>query len=262
LFTLGLGAYDEHDVREAARAFTGWRVRRGRTEFVARRHDDGDKAVCGRTGLRDGDDVIEAALAQPAAARFLADKLVREFVSGHPDDALVAALAAHLRATDFDIASALRTLLASRAMHDPRRARSRIKSPVEFVIGLARLLAADATGPELADATARLGQRLFEPPSVEGWKGGRAWLDSTTMLMRLHAVDTALASERFDAAQFVAEVDGDDRDALLAAIGALTLDGAVPAALAAPLAALGGAPADVVRDALRLLLSAPEYQLS
>ncbi len=259
LFSLGEGNYTEDDIREAARAFTGWHQRRGRHRFVPGNHDDGGKTVLGTTGRLNGDDVVRIALRQPACGRFLADRLLREFVTPAPDPELRTALAATLRRGDYDLAATLRVLLRSAAFHDPRHYRARIKSPVEFAVGIVRSLGVRAAADELSSATSQMGQRLFEPPSVEGWKGHRAWLNSATMLVRMNAATTAVEPQRFDPDALLAEHAASEDPAGF--FGNLLLDGVVPAALRAELDGIGGAGADRTRRQVRLLLTAPEYQL-
>lgn len=264
LFTLGVGHYTERDVLEGARAFTGWHQRRGAFVFRRRSHDDGDKTILGETGPFDGDDVVRIALAQPAAGRFLATKLLREFVTPVPTDPLVDAVASALRDTGFDVGETLRRLLKSAAMFDPAHRRSRIPSPVEFVIGIARSLERRTRGPALARATARMGQRLFEPPSVKGWPGHRRWLDSTTMLVRLNTAVAATrpAADGFAPDRLARRYGLRDADAARRFAVAIAHDGSAGRAIAGRLAALDGPPDRVLAAALRIALTAPEYQLA
>ena len=137
LFTLGESHYDERDVKDAARAFTGWSIDADDGTFVLRRfqHDYGEKTVLGRTGKLDGDDVLDALLAQPACAEFIVGKLWREFVSPEPDVAEVRRIATVFRNSRYDIRTALRLLFTSDALFAPANRAVLIKSPVERVIG-------------------------------------------------------------------------------------------------------------------------------
>ncbi len=255
LFSLGLGAYSENDIREAARAFTGWSQRNGRYRFVTAEHDFGPKEVLGARGVFDGDDIVRLAIAQPACGRFLATKLLREFVCPDPSETLVEAVAGRLRETKFDMQATLRTLFASEAFFDPELAAARIKSPVEFVMGVTRSLEIDAPANALADATSEMGQRLFEPPSVKGWDGHRRWLNSATMLVRLNGVSQALRSDRFSATRLRGQYE-------LASAAAVD---AYCERVTANQRAVGEAPADLdqrLRDGLRVRMSAPEYQFA
>jgi uncharacterized protein (DUF1800 family) len=132
LFTLGEGQYTEQDVKEAARAFTGWSYDRVAGEFVERPrlHDDGEKTIFGRRGRFDGDDVLDLILARPETARFVVAKLWREFVSPEPDAAAVARIAADFRQAHYDLKVALRGLLLDPAFWSPDNRGTLVKSPV------------------------------------------------------------------------------------------------------------------------------------
>lgn len=265
LFTLGVSHYREQDIREAARAFSGWHQRGGRFHFARGEHDQGEKCIFGVRGRLGGDDVMRITLSQPACAAFLAAKLLREFVCPQPPPALIDALAARLRETDYDIAATLRALFSSAAFFDPRWRRSRIKSPVEYAIGIVRSLELRAPGPALASAVSEMGQRLFEPPSVKGWDGHRTWINDATMLVRLNAAARATRGAGEFGLQPAALRDAYDlrgRDALLEFCAALTLDGAVPPGLQDELFALHADDDALMRQALRLLLSSPQYQMA
>lgn len=263
LFTLGVGNYSEQDIKQAARAFTGWHQRNGRFQFSALDHDTGEKSVLGERGNFDGPDVVRIALSKSAAAKFIATKLIREFVSPAACYELVAAVAEKLRETEFDIRETLRTLLRSDAFFSPEHYRARIKSPVEFVIGIARALELRAPAARLDDATSQMGQRLFEPPSVKGWDGHRSWLDSATMLIRLNAAGAAVGNEYLDAGALMRRYDVEDSSkAVVRFCGELLLDGRVPESLAQKGEGADLRGEDGLRTVLRALLSCPEYQLA
>jgi uncharacterized protein (DUF1800 family) len=186
LFSLGVGHYTETDVREAARAFTGWYA--NGEEFVLNSvlHDDGPKTILGQTGNWQGGDVVRVVLEQPAAARFLVRKLYCHFISETeaPPDSLLEPLAEQFRRSDYDLASLMRTLLQSRLFFSEYAYRQRVKSPVEYVVGLLASLDGRVPFSDLAAAMEGLGQTLFAPPNVKGWTGGKAWLNSATLLAR------------------------------------------------------------------------------
>jgi hypothetical protein len=196
LFSLGVGHYTERDIREAARAFTGWHTDGHSFRFSARLHDTGAKTVLGQTGNWNGDDVVRIVLAQPAAARFLVRKLFQFFVSEstEPSDAFLEPLADGFRKSDYDIAALVRTMLSSRYFYSPYAFHQRIKSPVEYVLGAVRAVHQPRTdgGAEgsplpqqaLVVRLRAMGQQLFAPPNVKGWPGGRSWLNTATMLER------------------------------------------------------------------------------
>jgi uncharacterized protein (DUF1800 family) len=189
LFALGIGNYTEKDVQAAARAFTGWHTAGGKFIDNRRQHDPGVKTVLGHTGPLDGQDVIAILLEQPAAARFLVGKLYRHFIAedAPPSAQLLEPLADQFRKSGYDIAGVVGTMLRSRLFFSEHAYRRRIKSPVEFVVGLARTLGGKAAPGELANLLDGLGQDLYSPPNVKGWDGGKAWLNSATMLARQNA---------------------------------------------------------------------------
>jgi hypothetical protein len=196
LFSLGVGNYTEKDVREAARAFTGWHTNSAGDayEFNAGEHDDGPKTVLGQAGNWNGDDVVRILLDRPEAARFLVRKLYRYFISEtqDPPAALLEPLAEPFRKSDYDIAALLKTMLRSRHFFSEYAYRQRLKCPVEFVLGAARVVAHTTEdqdtvrlppGP-LVNRMAAMGQDLFAPPNVKGWAYGKAWLNTSTVLAR------------------------------------------------------------------------------
>lgn len=189
LFTLGRGKYTEKDIQEAARAFTGTFVQNDQFKAVPKQHDDGEKTVLGKTGRFRGDDVTKILLEQPATAEFLVSKLFRQFVSevDTPSPALIAPLAEAFRKANYDAAVPVEMILNSTLFHDPALRRKRVKSPVEFAVGTVRaleILSPTVSADAMADATARMGQGLYTPPSVAGWDGGPAWINTTSTLTR------------------------------------------------------------------------------
>lgn len=184
LFTLGRGAYTEHDVQQAARALTGHHVRDGGFHFASRFHDDGDKQLFGERGRLGADDVVRLALARPESAAFLAAKWLRFFVHPEPDQAAIDALADCYRSNDRHVGRTLQVLLRSRLFFAADSQRSKVKSPADFVLGTVRALGARAAPKDLAAAMAAMGEVWLEPPSVAGWEGERAWLSPATWLLR------------------------------------------------------------------------------
>ncbi len=193
LFTLGEGRYTEQDVKEAARAFSGWSLERETGRFVFRRalHDPGEKTVLGRTGRFDGDDVLDLLLARPETAEFVVAKLWREFVSPEPDEREVKRIAADFRRSGYRIKVALAGVFSTDAFWAADNRGALVKSPVDLVVGtLVTLEVAPADATPFALAIAGMGQNLFSPPNVKGWRGGDAWIDTNTLLARKQFVES------------------------------------------------------------------------
>jgi uncharacterized protein (DUF1800 family) len=196
LFSLGIGHYSETDIREAARAFTGWqRVRnpqyRGVDEFPfdPKQADGGSKTFLKKTGPWDADAIVRLTLEQPACAEFLCRKLYRYFISetSEPAPEVVQELAEELRRPSYNVGAIVALILRSRQFFAAAANRQKIKSPIEFAPGLVRALEVSPGSARLlamAAACDRQGQELYAPPNVKGWDGGRTWLNSTTVLER------------------------------------------------------------------------------
>ncbi len=187
LFTLGLGAYTENDVKEAARAFTGYTLRAGEFAFVPARHDPGAKTIFGRTGRFDGDDVIDLIYERPAAATHLPARLASFYVADEPLPAAhLDALGAWWRGTGYHLGALARRTFGSRLFFDPQLRGACIKSPVQYYLGLLQDFSLDVPPlpRRLVPAFRLMGQTLYDPPNVRGWPGGRAWISSTTLEAR------------------------------------------------------------------------------
>ena len=184
LFSLGEGNYSEADIKQAARAFTGWHVRADKYWFNERQHDYGSKTVFGRTGKFDGGDIIDLSLEQKACPRFIAFKLLRTFVLDQPTEANIAVLAARIREHDFAMRPVMRELFSSRLFFSAEARHAIIKSPLELVLGACRALDVRANLKEVNRVSGQLGQSIFEPPTVKGWEGGRLWINSASLLQR------------------------------------------------------------------------------
>lgn len=187
LFTLGEGRYGEQDVKEAARAFTGWGIDGETGEFMFRsaQHDDGPKTLLGKTAAFDGSEVIDLLLEQPQTAETIVRKLWREFVSPAPDAREVARIAAKFRKSDYDIRVPVRMLLVSDAFYAEANRASLVKSPVELLVGTLRQFRFEVgdTYPFVV-MSRQLGQDLMAPPNVKGWPGGEQWINAGTLLTR------------------------------------------------------------------------------
>jgi uncharacterized protein (DUF1800 family) len=187
LFTLGEGHYTEQDVKEGARAFTGLKINRllGRSFFHEPSWDPGVKEFLGESGRLQSDDVIDIIFRKPECARFLAGKVCAFFISDTPSADLVAAVAEELRRHDHAVAPVLRTIFLSAEFYAPTHRRAQIKSPVQFVVQARHALGLESLPrPLQLGILQQLGQMLFRPPNVAGWDGGRAWINTNTLLTR------------------------------------------------------------------------------
>ncbi len=187
LFTLGEGHYTESDIKEAARAFTGWRVQRrtGETHNVRRQHDRGKKTFMGETGTLDGDDIVRIVLENPQTARFITEKLWHYLVSPEPDASEVDRLAKVFRDSKYDTKTLVRAMLLSPTFWAGSTRGSLAKSPVDLLVGTVRAFDLPIWDiGNLVQASRRLGQDLLDPPNVKGWPGGANWISSTTLLLR------------------------------------------------------------------------------
>jgi uncharacterized protein DUF1800 len=199
LFSLGVGNYTEKDVQEAARAFTGWHhdAEGNKFENIPVLHDDGEKTVLNRTGKWNGADIVRICCDQPACAKFLVGKLYTYLVSETaPPRGLLDPLVASLRKSDYDIALLARTMLASQLFFSEHAYRKCVKWPVEYALGAARA-ATPGRVPmaDLVDPLAKMGQVLFNPPNVKGWRTGTDWLNSATLLARNNFAEVVAMGE-------------------------------------------------------------------
>ena len=193
LFVLGIGHYTEKDIREAARAFSGWGTAGRAFRYRERYHDAGEKTVLGRTAVFSPEEMLDWILEQPAAAWHIARKLLAEFITTEPSNALVECAAARLVELDWHVGALTRELLASEAFFAPEARRALIAGPVEWIARTVRRLGLNVPPRELARQAAEMGQSLFRPPSVKGWDGGEVWINAGTWTARHNAALEALA---------------------------------------------------------------------
>lgn len=284
LFTLGIGNYTEQDIKEAARALTGWTF--VLTDFAFRRdwHDDGVKTFLGKTGNLDGTHIIDAIFEQPAAARFLPQILFEFFVYQAPEESIVDELAGVFKRTNWDVRSVLRTIFRSDVFYSEKALRSQIKSPVQLVIGAARATGAQVPPLALVRAMDLMGQALLYPPNVGGWPMGKEWINTATILVRYNfsnlllggamlgvggrrptaRVDHLIEASRVKTAGDVVDqlvdrfiqvpLDGRRKWGLLRAFGTNRED--------TPLVVDGANFQNQLRSAVHLIMSMPEYQLT
>lgn len=291
LFTLGEGNYTEDDIKQAARAFTGYRQRAGEFVDARRQHDPGGKTVFGRTGNYDGDDVIDLIFQQPAAATFLPKEMVRFYLSDVPlPAAYTEALGAQWARAGFELRELARLFFGSRAFYAADFRGNFIKSPVQFYLGLLQDLDLSVAPipRRVIGALRQMGQLPFDPPNVRGWVGGRAWINSATLATRRQVIDALLhpineaalnadelraltAARQAGVTNFTlaaATIDGWSQLAPPAAAGQLlarslrgTTDPALRTHLERFLADGRARPAATLRTALAALLESPGYQL-
>lgn len=187
LFTLGRGNYTEQDIREAARAFTGWGYNLdGAFVFRPRLHDDGKKTVFGKSGHFDGDDVLNLLLEKKETAWFITRKVYRYFVNEEEDSSHIQWLADRFYQSHYAIDALMRDIFTSDWFYDEKNIGTHIKSPVELLVGIRRTLPMQLDNEAVQLLLQRvLGQLLFYPPNVAGWPGGKNWIDSSTLMVRL-----------------------------------------------------------------------------
>jgi uncharacterized protein (DUF1800 family) len=183
LFTMGRGNYTENDIKESARAFTGWGAAiSGEFTFRKFQHDDGQKTVLGKTGNLNGDDVLNILLEHKQTASHITRKIYRFFVNDVPDEAHVTWLADRFYKSQYNIKELMKDIFTSDWFYDAKNIGCRIKSPVELIVGIRRAL---PTKLENEQVQRILGQVLFYPPNVAGWPGGKNWIDSSSLMFRL-----------------------------------------------------------------------------
>lgn len=294
LFSMGVGTYTEDDVRESARAFTGWRITRARRpeggqpdretqieiakewvpEFFVhpRDHDSGLKTFLGQTGNWDGDDIVDIVMASEAPGRFITRRLFTEFVHDNPGEESIDALEAVWDETGHDVREVVRAILVSDEFYSEEAYRGKVRSPVELVVGAVRGLGLDWDFRGLERVAAGMDQILFNAPNVAGWPGGDSWLSSGTFFARVNFIDILLFREqsRFDGQRgpeslvstgFLSGATTAE-EAVDIAVNAL-IDGEVPDAsrqLMYDYVATAPDPDHMQRAAAYLVLASPEFQ--
>jgi uncharacterized protein (DUF1800 family) len=200
LFTMGREHYTEQDIKEAARAFTGWSALPS-GEFVFRRiqHDTGVKTILGKKGNFQGEDVLKILLEQKETAQFITRKLWRFFVSDIPDETKIEKLALDFYQSGYQIMPLLESIFLSDWFYVERHIGSLIKSPVELIVGFRRMIPLELQREDAVLLLQRaLGQVLFYPPNVAGWPGGKNWIDSSSLLLRMRLPLLLTSSDEFN----------------------------------------------------------------
>jgi uncharacterized protein (DUF1800 family) len=280
LFTVGIGNYTEQDIHEAARAFTGHTLDRSFTYvFNKNQHDTGTKTFQGQTGNFDADDVLGILARNPVTARFITTKLFTWFAYENPDASTIDRLANTFTSTNFDMRAVLRDIFMGPEFLSPQAFHGVIKQPVEYVVGSLKSLGVQNVGPDVTAVLRRMGQDLLNPPDVSGWRGGSAWINSSTLFERFNWGDR-LAMGRDSSKPYFADVAGQIQaqgistpDALVDYYLSLFVDGDVtPEARQTlldylnsptPLALSDGGAVDLKgRGLVHLALATPTYQLA
>lgn len=295
LFSMGVGNYSETDIREAARAFTGWRItnperppaitpnmteeekRKLRDEvyrayepsfFVnQRQHDPGPKTFLGRTGNFGGEDIVAIILEQPATARFITTRLFSEFAYPNPDKETIDRLVQVWNSSAHSIREVVREILTSDEFYSERAYRALVRNPVTFLVNAVRgLEIGDDLRPGMFNDKYIRGmdQVLFEPPNVAGWPGGATWLSSGTFFARVNFLDQFLMGQRARAMRIPALDGYSTPEALVDRALAIFVDGAAPAASRQSIVDYASTLANPQLRAAAvayLVLASPEYQL-
>jgi len=189
LFTIGRGNYSEQDIKEAARSFTGWSSNKGVFVFKERNHDYDSKTFMGKTGNFNGNDIVDIILDRPETALFITTKIYRYFVNEKVDARQVEKLSNEFYKSDYDIKKLMRSIFKSDWFYDKKNVGTKIKSPIELLAGIMRTLKVKfKNGKSISFAQKALGQKMFIPPNVAGWPGGKTWIDNSTLVLRLNLV--------------------------------------------------------------------------
>ncbi len=297
LYSMGVGSYSEDDIRESARAFTGWRVtneapparpKPGETiseeekrkrlqdaarayepKFVlqARLHDSGSKTFLGKTGTFGGEEIISIILEQPATARFVTSRLFSEFAHSEPSRETSDRLVKTWDTSGHSVKDVVREILVSDEFYTERSYRATVRSPISFVVNAIRgLEIADDLRPNMfSDKTIKgMDQALFEPPNVAGWPGGATWLSSSTFFARVNFLDQFLMGQRNRAQRVPALEGAASPDALVDKALAIFVDGNVPGPSRQSIIDYANTISNEQQRAAAvayLVLASPEYQL-
>ncbi len=200
LFTLGRGNYTENDIKESARAFTGWSFdKTGQFIFRERSHDEGEKTFFGQTGNFNGDDMLNILLKNKQTANYICKKIYKFFVNEKVDDDKVKYLSVRFFKNNYDIQKLLDDIFMSDWFYEPKNVGVKIKSPIELMVGLRRFLPMQMDNDDAQLLFQKvLGQILFYPPNVAGWAGGKNWIDSSTLMVRLQIPQAISSKDAID----------------------------------------------------------------
>ncbi len=252
LFTLGIGNYTEQDVREGARAATGWTLASdGKVAFNPQRFDSGTKTILGQSGNLSMDDFSRLLANRPETAKRTAKKLFVWFVGDDPSDAELAPLLDTWQTTGGEIRSVLRTLFLSDAFTPERATTAHIKNPVAWSVGILRSLSVDLTGEQVANLMAAQDMTIFRPPNVGGWPNGTAWISPSNQVLRFNLAGNLVTK----AGMLSGKADDTFITEIADRLGGLT----IPDELRGKLIALGSG-TEGKRAITQILLAGPSYQ--
>jgi uncharacterized protein (DUF1800 family) len=291
LFSLGIGNYTEQDIKEGAKALTGYTYEDDEFTYNRRQHDEGSKRILGSYGNLDGDDFVDAILKKPECAAYITRRLYHFFVADVPNEErggennlsqpqreALRQLASTLRNANYEIKPMLRRLFLSEHFYQPRFLNEQIKSPTQLVVGAVRSLNTPVRDLGLlTDALKRMGQELFLPPSVKGWDGGRSWMNASTLFDRQNILTYLLtgrktsgtdAADAYDPTPLLADLPAQDRTNTTKLASHL-LDLCLGRSPATPMkeveaflaASKNPSSAEALTGALLLITALPEYQL-
>jgi uncharacterized protein (DUF1800 family) len=297
LFALGEGHYTEKDITEAARALTGWSYDRPRQQFIVRpfQHDNGQKTIFGKTGNFDGQNFLEMIVEQPQAGRYITAKIWKFFAGDDASEDLTTALASAFRGAGNNFKPVMRKMFLSEEFYAPELIRNQVKSPVQWLVGSVRVLERDVPPPIVCfNLTRNLGQDLFAPPNVKGWDGGLSWITTNNLLARYNQAATLVQGDMSatgasfpnnpqagvmmerrmrgmraggaDASKLFTEAERANADTLIPALEKRLLQGKLKSkqesTLRDFLASKKDFNNDTILNAIRLVMSTPEYQLT
>jgi uncharacterized protein (DUF1800 family) len=272
LFCLGEGNYSENDVQQLARCFTGWEIKLATFRFNRFQHDSGTKLVFGKSDKFEDGTSIDWILEQPQAAQFIVGKLYRQFVCDEPDppQQLLEPLARELRDQEWRIAAVVERILSSQLFFSAHAFRRKVRSPVDLAIGLLRSLEGTTNAHELAADLQSNGQGLFFPPNVKGWDGGRAWINSSTILGRANMMTRVIGDDktRFgggNLVEYFGRLGAHKPDEIIQVLADLLLAVPLSSSIRSRLVDICGKNSNLgpgISDAIHALAALPEFQLS
>ena len=202
LFTIGIGNYTEQDIKESARAFTGWSFNKKGEFFLKKnKHDFGEKTFMGKTGNFDGNDIIDIILEQRETANFICNKVYKYFVNPEIDKKRLEEIT-DVFYKDYDIYNLMNYIFSSDWFYDEKNIGVKIKSPIELMVGIKKTVPVELQRPKQNMYLQKMmGQVLFFPPNVAGWKGDKYWIDSNTLMFRLKLASMLLNNGKIDLAE-------------------------------------------------------------